>query len=144
MNEKKAKALRKQLREQGVAVGGSGRKAYRMAKRDARPLIPNIAKPLAPTHSHRTAEARAHAALPKDERNEPWRVGAPLISAKHPQRARRSGRKTGNRMNMTPPEMQLALRLQGFGKFAGAFLSGAMGALAGIAGRYQKRAARGQ
>ena len=147
MNSKKAKAIRKLLRENGTDVGdgGAGRKEYRLAKREyAQQPVVNTAKPLPKTHSHRTAEARAHLALPKSERNAPWREHAALIEAKHPQRERRSGKKHGNGLNMTPAEVSMLLRLQGFGKFAGAFLAGAARAVAGVTSRYQKRASRGR
>ncbi|CAJ5553239.1 Uncharacterised protein [Burkholderia pseudomallei] len=136
MNQKKAKAMRRDA---------AGRKAYRASKREVKAAPTSNAKSLAAPHSQSTAEARAHAALPKDERNKPWRVGAPVISAKHPQRERRPGKRHGRAPNFDLLQDRALMRLAGFGAFAGAFMTAAAGAIAGLSARYQKRrSARGQ
>lgn len=137
MNQKKAKALRRDAMD---------RKAYRQWKREVKAATPSNAKPLAEPHSQHTAEARAHAALPKEARNKPWRVGAAVISAKHPQRERRPGtRRFGPAMNRDLLQDRASMRLAGFGSFAAAFMTAAAGAIAGLSTRYQKRrSARGQ
>ncbi|MBR8248655.1 hypothetical protein [Burkholderia cenocepacia] len=136
MNQKKAKALRKV---------SDNRKEYRALKRAAMRGSESNAKPLAEPHSQRTAEARAHAALPQAERNKPWRVGAAAISAKHPQRDRRPGQRSARVPNFDLLQDRALMRITGLGAFADAFMSAAASAIAGLSTRYQKRrGARGQ
>lgn len=141
MNQKKAKAIRKQFREEGREITSiQGRHEYRAAKRAAAAPVEQFIKPLPNPHSSRTAEARAHAALPKDSRNQPWRTTGALIVASHPQRERRPGRKHFHMPEHTDP----MLRFQAFGGFAKSFIAGMAAAASLIGARYQKRAARGR
>ncbi|CAM8755279.1 hypothetical protein NCF_04316 [Burkholderia pseudomallei] len=130
MNQKKAKALRR---------AATSRRAYRESKREQKAGAPSNAKPLAQPHSQRTAEARAHAALPLSQRNKPWRVGTAAISAKHPQRERRPGKRSARVPNFDLLQDRALMRITGLGAFAGAFMSAAASAIAGLTTRYQKR-----